>query len=204
MTTASITRPVEPALVAFAAGVASVVFLFSWTVLHRGFYEREQIVDTRVYERYGSAMSKGEIPYRDFALEYPPGALPVFVLPAVGGADFDTFTRRFEGLMAACGLALVAFLAAALAGLGANVRRLAAALVFAALAPLALGSVVLSRFDLWPAALTAAALAAFLSGRDRLGHAALGAAVAVKLYPAVLVPVALAYVWRRNGQREAL
>jgi hypothetical protein len=204
MTTASIPRPVEPALVALAAGVASVVFLFSWTVLHRGFYEREQIVDTRVYERYGSAMNEGEIPYRDFALEYPPGALPVFALPAVGGADFDTFTRRFEGLMAACGLALVAFLAAALAGLGASVRRLAAALGFAALAPLALGSVVLSRFDLWPAALTAAALAAFLSGRDRLGHAALGAAVAVKLYPVVLVPVALAYVWRRNGQREAL
>jgi hypothetical protein len=204
MTTASITRPPEATLVAFAAGVASVVFLFSWTVLHRGFYEREQIKDTRVYEQYGSAISDGQVPYRDFALEYPPGALPVFAVPALGGAGFDTFARRFEGLMAACGLALVAFLAAALAGLGASLGRLAGALGFAALAPLALGSVVLSRFDLWPAALTAAALAALLSGRERLGHGVLGAAVAVKLYPAVLVPITVAYVWKRQGGREAL
>ena len=63
---------------------------------------------------------------------------------------------------------------------------------------------MLSRFDLWPAALTAAALAALLSGRLRLGHLALGAAVAAKLYPAVLVPLTLVYVWRRKGRREAL
>jgi Glycosyltransferase family 87 len=144
------------------------------------------------------------VPYRDFGLEYPPGALPVFALPALGDADFDMFRRRFEGLMAAFGLAMVGFLAAALAGLGASARRLAAALGFVGLAPLALGSVLLSRFDLWPAALTAAALAAFVSGRDRLGHGVLGAAVAVKLYPAVLLPVALASVWKREGRREAL
>jgi hypothetical protein len=52
--------------------------------------------------------------------------------------------------------------------------------------------------------LTAAALAALLSGRDRLGHGVLGAAIAVKLYPAVLVPLALAYVWKQKGRREAI
>ena len=70
--------------------------------------------------------------------------------------------------------------------------------------PLLLGSVVLTRFDLYPAALVAAALAALVHRRDRLGFGLLGAAVAVKLYPAVLVPVALGYVWRRRGRREAL
>jgi hypothetical protein len=204
MSVLTLSRPVDPLLAALAAGLASVLFLFSWALLHRGFYEREQIVDTPVYERYGRAIDDGRVPYRDFGLEYPPGALPVFALPALGDADFDTFRRRFEGLMAACGLALVGFLAAALAGLGSSARRLAAALGFVGLAPLALGSVVLSRFDLWPAALTAAALAAFVSGRDRLGHGVLGAAVAVKLYPAVLLPVALASVWKREGRREAL
>ena len=149
-------------------------------------------------------MDDGRVPYRDFGLEYPPGALPVFVIPALGDADFQTFTRRFEGFMAVCGLALVAFVAAALVALGAGARRLAAALGFVALAPLAAGSVVLSRFDLWPAALTAAALAALLSGRERLGHGALGLAIAAKLYPAVLAPLAVAYVWKREGRREAM
>jgi hypothetical protein len=204
MSVLTLSRPVDPVLAALAAGLASVLFLFSWALLHRGFYEREQVVDTPVYERYGRAIDDGRVPYRDFALEYPPGALPVFALPALGDADFDTFRRRFEGLMAACGLAIVGFLAAALAGLGASARRLAAALGFVGLAPLALGSVVLSRFDLWPAALTAAALAAFVSGRDRLGHGVLGAAVAVKLYPVVLLPIALASVWKREGRSEAL
>jgi hypothetical protein len=63
---------------------------------------------------------------------------------------------------------------------------------------------VLSRFDLWPAALTAAALCALVTGRLRLGHVGLGAAIAAKLYPAVLAPLAVIYVWRREGRREAL
>jgi hypothetical protein len=106
--------------------------------------------------------------------------------------------------MAFLGEVIVICLTVALVALGAGRRRVLAVLGFAALAVVALGPVVLSRFDLWPAALTAAALAALLSGRVRLGHLALGAAVAAKLYAAVLVPLTLVYVWRRFGRREAL
>jgi uncharacterized membrane protein len=76
--------------------------------------------------------------------------------------------------------------------------------VFTALAPLALGSVVLSRFDLWPAALTVGALAALVSRRERLGLGVLAIAVAAKLWPGLLLPPALVFVWRRRGRREAL
>jgi hypothetical protein len=79
-----------------------------------------------------------------------------------------------------------------------------APLVFAAVAPLALGSVILSRFDLWPAALTALALAALVGKRFRLGHALLGLGTAAKFYPALLLPLGFAYAWKRRGQREAL
>ena len=63
---------------------------------------------------------------------------------------------------------------------------------------------LLSRFDLWPAALTALALAAVAGGRFRLGHGLLGLGTAAKFYPAVLLPLAVAYTWKRRGRREAL
>jgi Glycosyltransferase family 87 len=64
--------------------------------------------------------------------------------------------------------------------------------------------VILSRFDLWPVAFVAAALAALLSGRLRLGNGLLGLGIAVKIFPAVLVPLGITYAWRRQGRREAL
>ena len=194
----------ESTAAVLAAAVSVLVFLGAWALLHRGFYTHDPIVDTPVYWNYGRAMDEGKVPYRDFALEYPPGALPVFALPARGADDFDEFRVRFEGLMAACGTMMLACVAVALAALGAGRRRLAGALGVVALAPLLLGPVVLSRFDLWPAALTAGALAVLLSGRLRLGHVVLGAAVAAKLYPAVLAPLAVAYAWKRDGRREGI
>ena len=187
-----------------AAALAAALFLVSWGLLHVGWYDNGEIVDIPVYELYGNAIESGDVPYRDFRPEYPPGALPAFALPALLSDDQEGFRDVFEWLMATCGVAAVLLAAVALAGLGASRTRTAAALALAAGFPLLLGSVVLTRFDLYPAALVAGAVAALVHRRDRLGFGLLGAAIAVKLYPAVLVPLAAAYVWRRRGRREAL
>ncbi len=160
-------------------------------LLHEGFYERDQIVDTPIYERYGEAMANGQVPYRDFAVEYPPAALPVFRLPVEGG----DYSATFEGLMAASGVGIVLLVAALTTSWWAP--------LFVAASPLLLGSVVLSRFDLWPALLTVGALALFLSGRSRFGLGVLGIGAAAKVYPALLAPLLLAHVWRTRGRREA-
>ena len=187
-----------------AALGAAAVFLLSWAGLHTAWYDDAEIVDTPVYERYGTAIEDGAVPYRDLEPEYPPGALPAFVVPALLSSGSDGFRDAFEALMALFGVATVVLTAVALRGLGASRARSVAALGLVAGFPLLLGSVVLTRFDLYPAALVAAALAALVHGRDRLGSGLLGAAIAVKLYPGVLVPLAVAYVWRRRGRREAL
>jgi hypothetical protein len=185
-----------------SAGIAVALLLGAWTLLHVGFY-RDLIFDDRaVYVRYGDKMTDGEIPYRDFDVEYPPAALPVFALPALGGED--SYNAIFEGLMAACAAGALCFGVLALREVGASDRRTAAAVAFAAAAPLALGSIVLARFDFWPAALTVATLAALLADRYRLGLGVLGLAVASKLYPLAILPLALAYTWRRRGRHEAL
>ncbi|HYX89028.1 MAG TPA: glycosyltransferase 87 family protein [Gaiellaceae bacterium] len=186
------------------AYAAAGVFLAVLGVLHWGFYQHNLILDTIEYHRYGDLMNHGQVPYRDFGVEYPPGALPVFALPAIGHPSFRVYHREFQALMALCGIGALVAMAVALRSVGASVGRAAAALGFAALAPLVLGSIVLYRYDLWPTALAVAGLAGVLAGRQRLGFAALGLGIAAKVFPAALVPPALAYVWRRSGRREAL
>ena len=65
------------------------------------------------------------------------------------------------------------------------------------------GPISLNTYDLLPAALTVGALAAILRRRELLGFGLLGLAVTAKLYPLVLVPPALAFVWTTVGRRRA-
>jgi uncharacterized membrane protein len=173
--------------VAVAAGG---LFLLCWGLVHLGFWSHGALVDWPTYQQYGDAiLHQGLVPYRDFAVEYPPGAIAVFILPAA----FGNYASAFAWEMAVCGLALVA--------VAATIRRQAA--FYVAFAPLLAGSLILSRFDLWPALLTVAALAALLREHHRLGWGLLGAAVAAKLWPLVLVPLVLAWSYRAGRIRSA-
>jgi glycosyl transferase family 87 len=196
-------RADDPFVVA-AATLAAALFISAWVIVLDGVDPQREIVDTPVYQFYGdSVVVHGQVPYRDFALEYPPGALPAFLVPKLIEPEDspDGYKRAFGWTMAFCGSAIVLLTVAALLALEARPARFAGVLAFASLWPLALGPVELTRFDLWPSALALGALASFLAGRDRLGAGVLGAAVAAKLYPAVLLPLAAVWVWRRGGRR---
>ncbi len=65
--------------------------------------------DVRHYAGVGSRSLAGELPYRDFELEHPLGALPAFVLPALGGGDPETFAARFGLLIAALLVCIAGF-----------------------------------------------------------------------------------------------
>lgn len=175
-----------------ATGLAAAgLFLVAWGLVHRWFWAHGAIVDWPTYKAYGDQMKAGAVPYRDFAVEYPPGALPAFVVPSLVGGSYAT---TFAWLMAACGVTLVLVVALARPG--------AAFLV--ALAPVLSGSLILSRFDLWPALLATGAVVALLSERHALGWGLLGAAVAAKLWPLAFVPVALVWSHRREHIRSSL
>lgn len=174
-----------------AAGLAaSALFLVAWGLVQTWFWAHGAIVDWPSYQDYGAAIRAHYVPYRDFRVEYPPGALPVFVLPSVLGGDY---AGTFAWTMAVCGVVLVWIVTAV------NPR----AALYVALAPLLSGSLIVSRFDLWPTLLATGALAGLLGGRHRLGWALLGAAVAAKLWPAVLVPPALVWSARHGRARAA-
>ena len=175
--------------------------------------------DLRIYQPYGTEVLEGAVPYRDFELEYPPGALPMFVLPATrvlarGSTDdaswapLNAAARRYHYAFASLVLLLAAvtlvLTAVSLAALG---RRAGAGLLslgFVALSPLLIGDVFPGRFDIWPAALTAGALAAGVRGRYRLAGALVGLGAAAKIYPVLLLPVVVLTALRHRGWREAV
>jgi hypothetical protein len=175
------------------AAAAVGVFLGCWAVLHHWFYVRHQIVDTPVYQGYGNAIDHGLFPYRDFPVEYPPGALPVFSAP-IYLYGYAGYAQVFGWIMAAFGAGCVAAAAAA----GATTRALA----FIAVSPLLIGSMALSRYDFWPTLFVVCALAAFLRDWHRWGWVALAAAVVSKGFALALVPIALTWTLRRRGARE--
>lgn len=160
--------------------------------------------DTTSYAQYGHRILGGGVPYRDIAIEYPPAALPVFILPAADEKGGAAFRWRFAWLMALCGCGMLAVLAATLRTLGVGLRPRFWLVTGASAAPLLLGSIAFKRYDLWPALLTGVSLLLYLRGRSRLGGAALGLATAAKLYPIALAPLLIVDVWRRRGRAEAL
>jgi uncharacterized membrane protein len=130
-------------------------------------------------------------------MEYPPGALAVFLPPELFGTAH--YNAAFKSLMALCGAATIAAVALLLARFGATRARAWTALALLALSPIALGPISLNTYDAWPALLTVLALLTF----PLVGFALLGLAFAAKVYPIVLLPPALAFVWRTAGRHAA-
>jgi hypothetical protein len=175
--------------------------------------------DVTIYERYGSEMVDGAIPYRDFRMEYPPAAAVMFALPATpvfAGGSTDgaswaplneparRYYRGFTSLVVLLMGAIVILTALTLSALRRPAGAVVVSLAVVALSPLLLGELLPERFDVWPAALTAAALAAAIREHYRLGGAFVGLGTAAKIYPALLLPVLALVALRRRGFREAL
>jgi Glycosyltransferase family 87 len=193
---AELDRPLAAGLVALLAAWLFVCYLPPLKDWLRG--------DIAFYETWGTWLAGHRIPYRDFALEYPPGALPMFALPPYLHKLFGYY-RDYEfwfwvEILAIAALSLPA-MAIVLARLGASRRRATAALVLAGLSVALLGPIAVSRYDYWPALLAVAGIAALVSDRGVLACAFFAAGAVAKVWPIVLAPLALLELWRRARWR---
>jgi hypothetical protein len=145
--------------------------------------------DIPIFRSYGDRVLSGQVPYRDFHPEYPPGAFLFFVIPSLGP---DRRYLLIFQLVAAAGIVLgLVLLALLVARLGATSRFQCFALFFAGIAPLLLGAFVLRRFDMWPAALCIGVLLLLVDDRPEWALALLAVATVIKSYPVILLPIAL-------------
>jgi hypothetical protein len=162
------------------------------------------ITDTPVYRLYGEKLTEGSIPYRDFGVEYPPGSLVPFVIPALLSSTPTGYDAVFQTLMIFALAAASTLIVVSLEALGASTWRMVLSLGAFWGGTALLGPFLMTRFDIFAAAVTLGAVCAILHRRHLLGPVLLGLAIATKIYPAVLVPLLVSRAARQGGRTEAL
>jgi hypothetical protein len=191
--------------------IAIIGFSISWAVLlyliARGWYGNPvTAADPGVLQDYAQNMARGWLPYRDFRLEYPPLSLVPILLPmALGGMPFvdASYRQMFQLVEAGFGFVTMLLVMWSVTALERGRRDVLVAATVVAASPLLLGPLMLTRYDLLPALFAAAGTYLLVIGRPRLSGAAVGLGILAKVYPVLLVPFALAWLWRRGERREA-
>lgn len=142
--------------------------------------------DVEGYYHYATQVAEGQIPYRDFEVEYPPGAVIVFLLPRLFADSLEVYGDAFSICMLA--FDLISLLCAVRLGRHIGLSAWKVALAYT-LAMLAIGPIMVQRYDLAPTALTLLALLFFCEGREGSAWAWLSLGIMTKIYPAVLAPL---------------
>lgn len=152
--------------------------------------------NTGFYFDYASRMMAGQIPYRDFAVEYPPFALLFFLLPRLLASTPEGYATAFavETLLFSLAGMLVVVLVSQRLGL-LSWKPVAVYTAFL----VAIGPIISHRYDIFPAILVLLALYAFLSDRRGWTYALLAVGTMTKVYPAALLPVFLLYHYRKHS-----
>jgi hypothetical protein len=182
----------------FAA--AYLIVVLSWLPLLGAFFDQNRQGDISVYEEDCSSLIDGRMPYRDTMVEYPPYAIPIFLLPRLFGSD-DSYLDGFKMLAVLCDLLVRVGLFVAGTRQTKTLRSLVPLVCYCAAVPF-LHFFLFQRFDLWPALICVVAVLLFCA--DKLGWSGLATAigVGVKVYPAIFVPPLFILAWRQGKARR--
>ena len=173
------------------------------------FYLTAPSPDVRRYFELSNAWWRGLVPYAQFQMEYPPGALPLFALPQLFSASWGTYVSLFALGMLLVDLASVVLLlrlpalwappgaeaVADAAGLQRD-RRAQGALIACLYMGLtmALAQLPLERFDAVCTLLLLLWFTQTLRGRLWAADLCLALSIWIKLIGVILVPLYLAFV----------
>lgn len=145
-----------------------------------------------IFQPYSEGLLDGVAPFSELNprfgtnnYEYPPGSIPFVALPGLFGLSLPAFRTSWDLWQLGWDISIVVLIGVVLYR---SPKKLAAALAIYTTGLLALGGLVLERFDLIPTAFTLLALALYLRGRSAGWGLSLGAAIAVKAWPLALGP----------------
>jgi hypothetical protein len=187
-------------------GAAVAAQLAAWTVLWAlfgdlgvgyRFFDMTDIVD--VYRPYALYLAQGAVAFRDFGIEYPPLFVPL--LFAGGNPDSPgRFAVRFALVMIAFMAAAAAITAIAAADGTGPRRPYVVAGLFAAFTVL-LGPISANRYDASVALVLAISLLLMMREKWSAAGVAIGIGFALKITPAMLLPLVLILAPTRRAVR---
>ena len=199
-------RPTPPretveAVAALVLGWFGTRLLLLVQALDPGRYSGAILGDVLLYAARVERMFQGEVPYRDVAIEYPPGSVPFTVLPGILGGTGAGYRVSFALTMLAVD-ALGLYLAVRLRRTVDPGRwRIPVAYLVGVFL---VGPLLLVRFDIVPAVCVLAAAVFAVERRAQASAAALGFGAAAKLFPAVLLPLLVVGLAPLTGWGRAL
>ncbi|MGL5807173.1 MAG: glycosyltransferase 87 family protein [Xenococcaceae cyanobacterium] len=184
----------------------SFVFIYLAFLFLPKFFEWNQ-GDLSLYYNCSLKLLEGKLPYRDFALEYPPLALLSFVLPELLMLDrapsFDRYILFFA-IANTIFVALIGYLLWRILSLWHRQRQYIPTLLIYTLS-IAIASPLLPwRYDLFPAFLTLAALFFFVRNSPNLVGIFTAIGILTKLYPLFFLPIFAIYYFVDKQYRSLI
>jgi hypothetical protein len=151
---------------------------------------------TGIYFGFASKVVDGNLPYRDFAFEYPPFSLLFFILPRLLAPAWLTFSIYYQAevvIFDIIGILIVYRIACKLG------NPPWAPMAVYTIGVLAMGPIICQQYDIFPAVMSLLAVYLFWSGKHKTAWAILALATMTKIYPALIAPIFLIH-YLRNCQ----
>lgn len=155
--------------------------------------------DFYIYFSYAERFYQGLVPYKDYFLEYFPGAFWILLLPRLFTSDFLFYISIFVFLMMILFLVQVVILIKRWGKTKKEKTWLGLLILSSALIlPLSL-----IRLDLPAAIFTLLAVGLFLENRSFLSGLFLAVGTLIKIFPALLLPLFVLYFWLKKERVKA-
>lgn len=151
----------------------------------------EHSQDLGLYYEYSLKLLQGKVPYRDFAIEYPPLALLPMVVPRLVSFGRALSFRNYVGLFLLENVVFCILMALLLLQVISRQpkRRSSWPMTAYVLLVVCCSPLLVWRYDIFPALLTLLGLLSVLIGRPTIAGIWLGFGIVAKLYPVLLLPI---------------
>jgi uncharacterized membrane protein len=176
-------------LVLFIIALAGIFYVLFQTIY------KTPYTATLLYFEFASHIMHGDLPYRDFNLEYPPLSLAFFLVPRL-------FTDLYPAYVVLYKAEIFLFVLIGLTVFYRTARRLGLApwnmMLVYTLGILAIGPIITEQYDLFPAILVLLAMYYFWLDKYKTSWMFLALGFMTKAYPLVIAPIFMIYHLRNR------